>query len=348
MAKEKIELTPEEKAAKKIKHSNGWVRFWAIVVAFALTAALFSAAKKGIGAPETKEVAAAGTNTNNNNSNNNSASSNNNNSNTNNSSSNSNDTSSGSNANNSGDANTNNGAGTSATADTAAIIKKFNDATAKAVSSKAGYYYNKSTEYVPGQEINVTMFGGDATKVLNQIISGVASGSDLNSVVGNFIGIGGRKAPVPKGQEGKGILEGTDGWTMYDYEALSVSQIKESDVSNASISGNKITMTLKDAATPTSGDGSSLANLTENFLTLDRVNTAITDGLKGTSVITVQDSSTVQYSNIKVECEIDDAGNFVNYKIFYTFAAALDIKAVLTIKGTGAADAVISYSDFKY
>ena len=29
--KQKVELTPEEKAAKKLRHSNGWVRFWAIV-----------------------------------------------------------------------------------------------------------------------------------------------------------------------------------------------------------------------------------------------------------------------------------------------------------------------------
>ena len=35
--KQKGELTPEEKAAKKLRHSNGWVRFWAIVVALALT-----------------------------------------------------------------------------------------------------------------------------------------------------------------------------------------------------------------------------------------------------------------------------------------------------------------------
>ena len=33
--KQKVELTPEEKAAKKLRNSNGWVRFWAIVVALA-------------------------------------------------------------------------------------------------------------------------------------------------------------------------------------------------------------------------------------------------------------------------------------------------------------------------
>ncbi len=33
--KEKIQLTPEEIEAKKIRRSNGWTRFWAIVVALA-------------------------------------------------------------------------------------------------------------------------------------------------------------------------------------------------------------------------------------------------------------------------------------------------------------------------
>ena len=29
----KVQLTPEEIAAKRIRRSNGWTRFWAIVVA---------------------------------------------------------------------------------------------------------------------------------------------------------------------------------------------------------------------------------------------------------------------------------------------------------------------------
>ena len=32
----KVQLTPEEIAAKKIRRSNGWTRFWAIVVALVL------------------------------------------------------------------------------------------------------------------------------------------------------------------------------------------------------------------------------------------------------------------------------------------------------------------------
>lgn len=341
--KEKIQLSPEEAAAKKIRRSNGWVRFWAVVVALVLTVSLVGVAKMGGADAEV----ASGTNTQTNNS---SSGNSNNSSNSGSSSSNNDSTSSGDSNTSNGDNSASNSGGNAgaATNDTAAIIKKLNEATAKAVSAKAGYKYDKDTQYVSGQEIKVSMFGGDATSVLNGIIKGVSSGSDLNGVVGNFIGIGGRKAAVPKGQVGGGILEGTDGWTMYDYEALATAKITESNVSSASMNGNKISLTLKDSTTPQSGDGSALANLTENFLTLDRVNKAISDGLNGTSSVTVQDSSTVQYSNIKVECELNDSGNIVNYKIYYTFSAALDIKVLMTIKGTGAADTVITYSDFQY
>ena len=55
--KQKVELTPEEKAAKKLRHSNGWVRFWAIVVALALTAGIYGLASK----TASKESAATGT-----------------------------------------------------------------------------------------------------------------------------------------------------------------------------------------------------------------------------------------------------------------------------------------------
>ena len=55
--KQKVELTPEEKAAKKLRHSNGWVRFWAIVVALALTAGIYGLASVTAG----KETAATGT-----------------------------------------------------------------------------------------------------------------------------------------------------------------------------------------------------------------------------------------------------------------------------------------------
>ncbi len=55
--KEKIQLTPEEIEAKKIRRSNGWTRFWAIVVALALTAGVFAFARnQGIKASEGTEV----------------------------------------------------------------------------------------------------------------------------------------------------------------------------------------------------------------------------------------------------------------------------------------------------
>ncbi|MEG1551560.1 MAG: hypothetical protein RR355_04750 [Oscillospiraceae bacterium] len=57
--KNKVELTPEELAAKKIRKSNGWVRFWAILLAFVLTIGLFKTTMS-FGDKITKASVAAG------------------------------------------------------------------------------------------------------------------------------------------------------------------------------------------------------------------------------------------------------------------------------------------------
>lgn len=46
MAKEKVQLTPEELAAKKLKRRKGWARFGAIVCAVAITAAVYVVGSK--------------------------------------------------------------------------------------------------------------------------------------------------------------------------------------------------------------------------------------------------------------------------------------------------------------
>lgn len=45
--KEKIPMTPEERAAKKLKSKKGWARFFAIVLAVAITGGVFAIGSKG-------------------------------------------------------------------------------------------------------------------------------------------------------------------------------------------------------------------------------------------------------------------------------------------------------------
>ncbi len=54
----KVQLTPEEIAAKKIRRSNGWTRFWAIVVALVLVvgASGFVASKAKTARTEAEEA----------------------------------------------------------------------------------------------------------------------------------------------------------------------------------------------------------------------------------------------------------------------------------------------------
>ena len=176
--KQKVELTPEEKAAKKLRHSNGWVRFWAIVVALALTAGIYGLASKTAGkeSAATGTVAASGSSTG--------------------SSSSSSGSSSGSSSSSSSGASASSSSGASASAgdssgaaaaassgvDAAAAAEAINAATAKAVA--AGYHWTRSAQYT--QPVDV----GSATSGLNTLIKGIDPEASLDSVVGGFIGIG--------------------------------------------------------------------------------------------------------------------------------------------------------------
>ena len=159
--KQKVELTPEEKAAKKLRHSNGWVRFWAIVVALALTAGIYGLASKTAG----KESAATGTATASGSSTGSSSSS------SGSSSGSSSSSSSGASASSSSGASASAGdtsgaaAAASSGVDAAAAAEAINAATAKAVA--AGYHWTRSAQYT--QPVDV----GSATSGLNTLIKGI-------------------------------------------------------------------------------------------------------------------------------------------------------------------------------
>ena len=195
--KEKIQLTPEEIEAKKIRRSNGWTRFWAIVVALALTAGVFAFARtQGIKASEGTEVTTSESGENSNSGNNNSSNTNNNsatpvnsntNSNTNNNSS--SDNNSAAPADNSG-----NSAAPAGANDAASVADLINKATAAAVNAKAGYDWERHCTVE-----NIDVGSSLATNALNSIIHIVDSNADLNSVVGGFLGRGDKQETVPKG-----------------------------------------------------------------------------------------------------------------------------------------------------
>ena len=327
--KQKVELTPEEKAAKKLRHSNGWVRFWAIVVALALTAGIYGLASKTAG----KETAATGTAT---------ASG----SSTGSSSSSSGSSSGSSSSSSSGASASSSSSGASASAgdssgaaaaassgvDAAAAAEAINAATAKAVA--AGYHWTRTAEYTEPVDV------GNATSALNKIIQGIDSEADLNSVVGGFIGIGDKEMDITKGGNAAEQIE----YHGENY-ALQATSLQASDLKNLKVDGNTYTFEVENASSPQTDKSTAMSRLTNDILTQDQVSTEIKNFVSAANV----NSAAIEYSNIKATVVIED-GTLKEFKYSYDGKVTeLNIKiAIVSVNGKGAMHVEGAYTNFAY
>ena len=327
--KQKVELTPEEKAAKKLRHSNGWVRFWAIVVALALTAGIYGLASKTAG----KETAATGTAT---------ASG----SSTGSSSSSSGSSSGSSSSSSSGASASSSSSGASASAgdssgaaaaassgvDAAAAAEAINAATAKAVA--AGYHWTRTAEYTEPVDV------GNATGALNKIIQGIDSEADLNSVVGGFIGIGDKEMDIAKGGNAAEQIE----YHGENY-ALQATSLQASDLKNLKVDGNTYTFEVENASSPQTDKSTAMSRLTNDILTQDQVSTEIKNFVSAANV----NSAAIEYSNIKATVVIED-GTLKEFKYSYDGKVTeLNIKiAIVSVNGKGAMHVEGAYTNFAY
>ena len=327
--KQKVELTPEEKAAKKLRHSNGWVRFWAIVVALALTAGIYGRASVTAG----KETAATGTAT---------ASG----SSTGSSSSSSGSSSGSSSSSSSGASASSSSSGASASAgdssgaaaaastgvDAAAAAEAINAATAKAVA--AGYHWTRTAEYTEPVDV------GNATSALNKIIQGIDSEADLNSVVGGFIGIGDKEMDIAKGGNAAEQIE----YHGENY-ALQATSLQASDLKNLKVDGNTYTFEVENASSPQTDKSTAMSRLTNDILTQDQVSTEIKNFVSAANV----NSAAIEYSNIKATVVIED-GTLKEFKYSYDGKVTeLNIKiAIVSVNGKGAMHVEGAYTNFAY
>ena len=327
--KQKVELTPEEKAAKKLRHSNGWVRFWAIVVALALTAGIYGLASK----TASKETAATGTAT---------ASG----SSTGSSSSSSGSSSGSSSSSSSGASASSSSSGASASAgdssgaaaaassgvDAAAAAEAINAATAKAVA--AGYHWTRTAEYTEPVDV------GNATSALNKIIQGIDSEADLNSVVGGFIGIGDKEMDIAKGGNAAEQIE----YHGENY-ALQATSLQASDLKNLKVDGNTYTFEVENASSPQTDKSTAMSRLTNDILTQDQVSTEIKNFVSAANV----NSAAIEYSNIKATVVIED-GTLKEFKYSYDGKVTdLNIKiAIVSVNGKGAMHVEGAYTNFAY
>ena len=326
--KQKVELTPEEKAAKKLRHSNGWVRFWAIVVALALTAGIYGLASKTAG----KESAATGTASASGSSTGSSSSSSGSSSGSSSSSSSGASASSSSSASASAGDNSGAAAAASTGVDAAAAAEAINAATAKAVA--AGYHWTRTAQYTEPVDV------GNATSALNKIIQGIDSESDLNSVVGGFIGIGDKDMDITKGGNAAEQID----YHGENY-ALQATSLKAEDLKNLKVDGNTYTFEVENASSPQQDKSTAMSRLTNDILTQDQVSTEIKNFVSAANV----NSAAIEYSNIKATVVIED-GNLKEFKYSYDGKVTdLNIKiAIVSVNGKGAMHVEGAYTNFVY
>lgn len=325
--KQKVELTPEEKAAKKLRHSNGWVRFWAIVVALALTAGIYGLASKTAG----KESAATGTATPAQSGSQNAGGS---------ASTSDWDTSangsgssqSGSQSSTSGDNASGGNAAAATGVDAAAAAEAINAATAKAVA--AGYHWTRSAQYT--QPIDV----GSATSGLNTLIKGIDSEASLDSVVGGFIGIGDKEMDIEKGGSAAEQID----YHGENY-ALQATSLKAEDLKNLKVDGNTYTFEVENATSPQTDKSTAMSRLTNDILTQSMVDSEIKNFISAAKI----NSATIEYTNIKATVVIED-GNLKEFKYSYDGnVAELNIKvAFISVNGKGAMHVDGAYTNFVY
>ena len=327
--KQKVELTPEEKAAKKLRNSNGWVRFWAIVVALALTAGIYGLASVTAGkeSAATGTTAASGSSTGSSSSSSGSSSGSS-------SSSSSGASASSSSSGASASAGDNSGAAAAASSgvDAAAAAEAINAATAKAVA--AGYHWTRTAEYTEPVDV------GNATSALNKIIQGIDSEADLNSVVGGFIGIGDKEMDIAKGGNAAEQIE----YHGENY-ALQATSLQASDLKNLKVDGNTYTFEVENASSPQTDKSTAMSRLTNDILTQDQVSTEIKNFVSAANV----NSAAIEYSNIKATVVIED-GTLKEFKYSYDGKVTdLNIKiAIVSVNGKGAMHVEGAYTNFAY
>ena len=327
--KEKVQLTPEEIADRKIRRSNGWTRFWAIFLSFAIVAGVFAFARsQGLGSSSSDETTTAV---------NGGAANASNSSSWDDGSSNGGSSSNASTPASSGNA----GSANAGSSDAASVATLINNATKAAVDAKAGYDWERNCTV---DNIDV----GSATSVLNKIIQGVDSNSDLNSVVGGFLGRGDKKETCPKGMTLDTIdVKKDDGTTEKLYHGsnytLKATTLQPNDIQNLSVNGDTYEFTLADSSNPDRSGNTALSRFTNDIVVLDEVNTEIKNFV---SVVTVTGLN-ANYKNIKVKAVITD-GKLQSLEYSFTANAELQLKAGLSITGTGNLAANAKYSNFVY
>ena len=306
----KVQLTPEEIAAKKIRRSNGWTRFWAIVVALVLVGAAtgFVGNKAQTARTEAEEalkeqqeaIQQASANT-------------------------------GVIGGVSGNGSVATGGGTAAVTDEAqAAVDAINAATAAAANATYDWARNCVVS-------NISV--GDQTEAINNIIHRIDSNADLNSVVGGFLGQGQKSGTNQPGGDVASIF-GND---QYPLKATS---LQAADLQNLTVEGTKYTFSLPTADNPQKDGQTALSRLTNDFITEQEVSDGIANALGALSFLLSVKSGDVSFEDIQVTVELNDAGQLTS--LSYSYFMNVKSLELSIATGTGSGTVEASYSNFVY
>ena len=207
---------------------------------------------------------------------------------------------------------------------TAAEFAAFMNAETAKIAKSGKYTANRECKYTDPIDV------GGATDILNKIIMAIDENSNLDTVVGDFLGIGVKKANIP--------AEDMDS----DYK-IKATSLKAEDLGSFAAKDGVYTFTLKNETNPKKTGTTPFNRFTNDFITHEEV----VDGIAGFTTAIKVNSTTVNYKNIKVEVKVVD-GKIANIKYSYAFDAQLALKAVVTINGSGAAVTNGVYSNIKY
>ena len=202
------------------------------------------------------------------------------------------------------------------------FVKFLNAETAKA--AKGSYNYNRDCSYTSPIDV------GGATDTLNSIIQGIDENSSLDTVVGDFLGIGVKKGTMPKDD------------LKNDYR-IKATSLKEADLGSFSYKDGVYSFTLANATNPKKTGATPLSRFTNDFITHEEV----VDGIAGFTTLIKVNETNVNYKNIKVTVTVE-GGKIVNMTYSYAFDATLVLKAIVTINGNGAAVTKAEFSNIKY
>ncbi len=206
----------------------------------------------------------------------------------------------------------------------AEFVALLNAETAK-IAKSGTYKFNRKCEYTDPIDV------GSATSVLNGIISAIDENSNLDTVVGGFLGIGTKTGTYPKDKLSE------------DYR-IKATKLTEADLGSFAGDENGVyTFTLANATNPKKTNATPISKFTNDFITHEEVVQGVADF---TTAITVNETN-VNYKNVKVSVTVV-GGKITKITYSYAFDATLKLKAVVTINGSGAAVTNATFSDIKY